>query len=189
MIRDSDILHHSILFHENLLCFYEISVIKFTEMEGKICMSAILGRMGSFGANQFAKNLKKMILIGTLLYYIWQEGIKSCEMPGMVITTVFTILTFRILYQTLLDWEWNTDYVGNVIELGLLYSKHMQKGAKVENPDMSFLKGRFHETTKINKINHRCVQINRWVKQTCRHRGMDFGVVVGGGDEIFSWFY
>ena len=35
------------------------------------------------------------------------------------------------------------------------------------------VKGRFHETTKINQIDHRCIQIDRWVKQTCRHRPMD----------------
>ena len=35
------------------------------------------------------------------------------------------------------------------------------------------LKAWFHETTKVNKINHRCIQIDRWVQQTCRHRPMD----------------
>ena len=47
-------------------------------------------------------------------------------------------------------------------------------------------KGRFHETTKIIKINHRCIQIDRWVKQTCRHRLMDIGAVLA--DDQCSYF-
>ena len=35
------------------------------------------------------------------------------------------------------------------------------------------VKARFHETTKINQINHRCIQIDKWAKQTCRHQPMD----------------
>ena len=38
--------------------------------------------------------------------------------------------------------------------------------------------GRFHEMTKINKINHQRIQIDRWVKQTCRHRTMDIGAAL-----------
>ena len=30
----------------------------------------------------------------------------------------------------------------------------------------STLKWGFHETTKINKIDHRCIQIDRWVLET-----------------------
>ena len=39
-------------------------------------------------------------------------------------------------------------------------------------------KGLFHETTKIYKINHRCIQINRRVMQTSRQRCMDIGAVL-----------
>ena len=34
-------------------------------------------------------------------------------------------------------------------------------------------KARFHETTKIDKVNHRCIQTDCWVKETCSHRPMD----------------
>ena len=33
-----------------------------------------------------------------------------------------------------------------------------------------YVKGPFHETTKMNKINHRFIQIDRWILQTSRHR-------------------
>ena len=46
--------------------------------------------------------------------------------------------------------------------------------AKVQRPG-ECLKARFHEKTKLNKINHQCIQIDRWVKQTCRHQPMDIG--------------
>ena len=46
--------------------------------------------------------------------------------------------------------------------------------------------GRFHEKTKINNINHQCIQIDRWVKQTCRHRTMDIGAAVA--DDQTSYF-
>ena len=36
----------------------------------------------------------------------------------------------------------------------------------------SCIKGRFHEATDYNEIGHRCIQIGRWVQQTCRHRPM-----------------
>ena len=40
------------------------------------------------------------------------------------------------------------------------------------------LKRGFHETTKVIEINHRCVQIDRWVLGTGRHRPMDIGAVL-----------
>ena len=41
-----------------------------------------------------------------------------------------------------------------------------------------WLKGGFHEPTKMYKINHRCIQIGRQVLQTSRHRRMDIGAVL-----------
>ena len=35
------------------------------------------------------------------------------------------------------------------------------------------IKRGFHETTKINQIDHRCMNISRQVIQTCRHQLMD----------------
>ena len=40
------------------------------------------------------------------------------------------------------------------------------------------VKTRFYERTKINKISHRCIQIDRWAKLTCRHRPMDIGAAL-----------
>ena len=40
------------------------------------------------------------------------------------------------------------------------------------------LKRGFHETTKVIKIDHRCVQIDTWVLGTGRHRPMDIGAVL-----------
>ena len=50
------------------------------------------------------------------------------------------------------------------------------------------LKARFHETTKIEKINHRCIQIDRWVKETCGHRPMDIGTILADDKTFFSNF-
>ena len=36
----------------------------------------------------------------------------------------------------------------------------------------------FHETTKVIKIDHRCIQIDLWVLETSRHRPMDIGAVL-----------
>ena len=36
----------------------------------------------------------------------------------------------------------------------------------------------FHETTKINQTDHRCMQIDRWVLETSRHRPMDTGAIL-----------
>ena len=47
-------------------------------------------------------------------------------------------------------------------------------------------KGRFHEATKSNEIGHRCIQIDRWVKQTCRHRPIDIGTALA--DDQTSYF-
>ena len=41
-----------------------------------------------------------------------------------------------------------------------------------------YLKGGFHETTKINKIDHRCIQIDHWVLETSWHRPMDTGAIL-----------
>ena len=48
-------------------------------------------------------------------------------------------------------------------------------------------KSLFHETTKLIKINHRCIQIGRQVVETYRHRGMDSGAIYNwsAGDLIF----
>ena len=40
------------------------------------------------------------------------------------------------------------------------------------------LKRGFHETTKINRIDHRCIQIDPWVLETSRHRPMDIGAIL-----------
>ena len=37
----------------------------------------------------------------------------------------------------------------------------------------SRVKRGFHEMTKMNKIDHRCIQIDRWVLETSWHRPMD----------------
>ena len=42
------------------------------------------------------------------------------------------------------------------------------------------IKARFHETTNMDKLNQRCIQIDRWVMQTCRHRQMDLWRSCGG---------
>ena len=39
------------------------------------------------------------------------------------------------------------------------------------------LKGRFHGTTNMNEINHRCIKISLQVLQTSRHQRMDIGAV------------
>ena len=50
----------------------------------------------------------------------------------------------------------------------------------------------YNGTTKFvslvdqNKINHRCIQIDRWAKQTCRHRPMDVGPALA--DNQTSYF-
>ena len=36
----------------------------------------------------------------------------------------------------------------------------------------------FHETTKVIKIDHRCIQIDPWRLETGRHRPMDIGAVL-----------
>ena len=38
--------------------------------------------------------------------------------------------------------------------------------------------GPFFKTTKINQINHRCIQVGRRVLQTSRHRRMDIGAIL-----------
>ena len=48
------------------------------------------------------------------------------------------------------------------------------------------VKARFHETSKVNKTNHRLIQIDLWVQQTCRHRPMDIGAALA--DDQTSYF-
>ena len=50
------------------------------------------------------------------------------------------------------------------------------------------IKVRFHEMTKIDKINHRCIQIDRWVKETCRQRPMDIGAALAD-DKTFYFIF
>ena len=40
------------------------------------------------------------------------------------------------------------------------------------------VKGGFHETTEINQIYHRCIQIDLWVLKTGRPRQMDIGAIL-----------
>ena len=40
------------------------------------------------------------------------------------------------------------------------------------------IEGRFHETTTINVIKHRCIKIRCLVMRTCRHRRMDIGAIL-----------
>ena len=47
-------------------------------------------------------------------------------------------------------------------------------------------KARFHETTKFDKMNQRCIQIDQWVMLTCRHRPMAIGAVLA--DDQRSYF-
>ena len=50
------------------------------------------------------------------------------------------------------------------------------------------MRPRFHETTQIDKINHRCIQIDRWVKETCRHQPMDIGAILAD-DKTFYFIF
>ena len=58
-------------------------------------------------------------------------------------------------------------------QVPLFSKKDMQKQL-----DLPSLKWRFHETTKVNKIDHRCIQIDRSVLETSRPRRMDIGAVL-----------
>ena len=49
------------------------------------------------------------------------------------------------------------------------------------------LKGLFHESTKINKINHQCIQIRRRSLHTNWHRLMDIGTALA--DDLTSISY
>ena len=50
------------------------------------------------------------------------------------------------------------------------------------------MKARFHETTNMDKINHRCIQIDRQALQTCRHPPMDIGAVLAD-DKTFYFIF
>ena len=43
----------------------------------------------------------------------------------------------------------------------------------------------FHETTKIYKIDHRRIQIDRWVLQTGRHGQVDIGSILAADETLY----
>ena len=47
------------------------------------------------------------------------------------------------------------------------------------------VKGQFHETTKINEIYHRRIQIGRQVIQTSRNPRMDIGAVLAADQNSY----
>ena len=47
------------------------------------------------------------------------------------------------------------------------------------------VKGWFQETTKMNEIYHRRIQIGRQVIQTSRHRRMDIGTVLAADQNSY----
>ena len=63
---------------------------------------------------------------------------------------------------------------------------YMSGGVSVQGGICPGVKRGFHETRKINKIDHRCIRITRQVTQTCRHRPMETGTVLA--DDQTSYF-
>ena len=71
----------------------------------------------------------------------------------------------------------NHQHKGFCVAVDIDFSQiYGRKSLKISGADTGFLKagvwvkGGFHETTKINKNNHRCIQSRRQEEQTCRHR-------------------
>ena len=51
-------------------------------------------------------------------------------------------------------------------------------GSQQPLPSLKFLvKWGFHETTEMNKIDHRCIQIDLWVLETGRPQQKDIGAI------------
>ena len=59
-----------------------------------------------------------------------------------------------------------------------VFCSRSPSGSPISESRKIRVKREFHETTKVIKIDHLCIQIDPWVLETGRHRPMDIGAIL-----------